>query len=90
MICPNCGYEVKRRPMGEGTRIDPMTPLSFSENQILPYVNDEPADVRGIQDRLVAADIRKNYHQVQAALSTLVGRKLVHMDTTGFPPRYSR
>lgn len=90
MICPNCGFDVKRRAMGEGTKVDPLTPLSFTENQILPFVDAIPQDVRDIQSRLIAVDIKKNYHQVQAALSTLVGRNLVRMDVKNFPPRYYR
>lgn len=76
--------------MGEGTKVDLTTPLSFQENQILPYVNEELANVREIQNRLALADIKKNYHQVQATLSTLVGRKLIVMDMSKFPPRYAR
>lgn len=29
--------------MGEGTKVELGTPLSFTESQILPYVNDEGA-----------------------------------------------
>ena len=90
--CPNCGaqIEVKRRPLGSGTYIDPTTPLGYTESQVYQNVDAAHLDVRQIQDRMVAAGIRKNYHQVQAALSTLVGRKMVSMDIAQFPPRYYR
>jgi len=90
MICPNCGAEVKRRPLGSGTAIDPTTPLSYTEGQVLGQVDRAHLDVRGIQNRLIQAGIKKNYHQVQAALSTLVGRGMVVMDVSAFPPRYHR
>ena len=88
MICPNCGAEVKRRPVGSGTQIDPLTPLSYTESQVFQQVDRAHLDVRRIQDRLVAINVRKNYHQVQAALSTLVGRGMINMDVSTFPPRY--
>lgn len=90
--CPNCGaeVEVKRRPLGSGTEIDPTTPLSFTESQVYQNVDAAHLDVRGIQNRMIAQNIRKNYHQVQAALSTLVGRKMISMDIAQFPPRYYR
>ena len=92
MICPNCGAEVKRRPVGSGTQIDPTTPLGYTESNVWIEVSNHPElslDVRGWQNQLIKnRDIRKNYHQVQAALSTLVGRGMINMDVSGFPPRY--
>ena len=89
-ICPNCGQEVeiKRRPNGEGTAIDPSSPMSYTESQVYQNVDAAHLDVRGIQDRMIQAGIRKNYHQVQASLSTLVGRGLIRMDALSFPPQY--
>ncbi|MDE1824365.1 MAG: hypothetical protein KGH74_03630 [Candidatus Micrarchaeota archaeon] len=88
--CPNCGteFDAKRRPMGAGTAIDSTIPLSYTESQVYRNVDAAHLDVRGIQDRLIAVGIRKNYHQCQAALSTLVGRRMVNMDVSVFPPRY--
>ena len=90
--CPSCGkeFDAKRRPVGAGTEIDPKTPLSYTESQLYQWVNSAPKDVRGWQETLITVGIRKNYHQVQAALSTLVGRGLVRMDVSVFPPRYER
>lgn len=90
--CPQCfhEFEVKRRAVGLGTAIDPATPLTFTEGQVLQQVDKARLDVRGIQNRLIAVSTRKNYHQVQAALSTLVGRGMVFMDTSSFPPKYYR
>lgn len=93
MICPNCGFDVKRNPNGMGTKIDPRIPLSFTENQVFQFgvvADYDSLNVREIQKRLADFGIKKNYHQVQAALSTLVGRGIVKMNVEVFPPRYYR
>ena len=90
MICPNCGAEVKRRPLGSGTAIDPTTPLSYTETQVYQQVDAAHLDVRGIQNRLITVGIRRNYHQVQRDLSTLRGRGMIEMDVSVFPPKYYR
>ena len=92
MKCPNCGAEVKRRPMGSGTIVALDSPLAYTESQVYQSMDAAFLDVRGVQNRMANASppVRKNYHQVQAALSTLVYRKMVDMDTSVFPPRYAK
>ncbi|SRR6266702_3714829 len=92
--CPKCGYhgeiEGRRRPIGEGTEVDPMTPLSYGESLTLQFVDDEPLPVRGVQQKLILDGHKRNYQQVERELSRLVGRKLIRMNVDVFPPRYYR
>lgn len=86
VTCPNCGAEIKIRRIGEGTSIDPATPLSANEQILLQVLQAhvEPLSVRQIERILFERGIRRhgrqwNYHLIQADLSRLVGRGLVEM-----------
>lgn len=91
--CPECGHEFPlqtRREMGRGTAISPDAPLRENESRIIGLEDFKvPLTVREVQGLMVAKGFKPNYHTVQAALSTLVGRGRLKMDATNYwPPRY--
>ena len=88
-ICPACRQRIRRR-IGEGTAVDPNTPLSENERivyEALKALRD--ATVRQVLGFLHGNNIPRsggrpwNYHLVQLELSRLVGRGLARMRRKG-------
>jgi hypothetical protein len=82
--CPRCGAQISvraRAPLGAGTQRK-IKRLNESKKAILEVLQENVGKkftVREVQSKLAVKKAMRNYHQVQADLSLLVGNNYVQM-----------